>query len=144
MPHTDELAFARDSSVMSSRCWSRRWDSNPRPTVYETVALPLSYFGPVREGGFYHRPSQASLVPNRPGREVADCLDVGDEDVAATVTRIALEGDEAGWLQNLPSHGGGLRAASDFEQRRQVVDLEVGLERVEPVEKRRDVDIGLR
>src|SRR5439155_3755358 len=26
--------------------WSRRWDSNPRPTVYETVALPLSYFGP--------------------------------------------------------------------------------------------------
>ncbi len=24
---------------------SRRWDSNPRPTVYETVALPLSYFG---------------------------------------------------------------------------------------------------
>jgi hypothetical protein len=25
--------------------WSRRWDSNPRPTVYETVALPLSYFG---------------------------------------------------------------------------------------------------
>jgi hypothetical protein len=30
--------------------WSRRWDSNPRPTVYETVALPLSYFGP-REAG---------------------------------------------------------------------------------------------
>jgi hypothetical protein len=28
--------------------WSRRWDSNPRPTVYETVALPLSYFGPRR------------------------------------------------------------------------------------------------
>ncbi len=25
--------------------WSRRWDSNPRPTVYETVALPLSYVG---------------------------------------------------------------------------------------------------
>jgi hypothetical protein len=39
--------------------WSRRWDSNPRPTVYETVALPLSYFGlPVagapgrRDAGF--------------------------------------------------------------------------------------------
>src|ERR1043165_519525 len=25
--------------------WSRRRGSNPRPTVYETVALPLSYFG---------------------------------------------------------------------------------------------------
>ena len=30
------------------KVWSRRWDSNPRPTVYETVALPLSYFGPHR------------------------------------------------------------------------------------------------
>ena len=27
------------------REWSRRWDSNPRPSVYETDALPLSYFG---------------------------------------------------------------------------------------------------
>ena len=25
--------------------WSQRWGLNPRPTVYETVALPLSYFG---------------------------------------------------------------------------------------------------
>ena len=25
--------------------WSLRGDSNPRPTVYETVALPLSYAG---------------------------------------------------------------------------------------------------
>lgn len=24
---------------------SRRWDSNPRPAVYETAALPLSYAG---------------------------------------------------------------------------------------------------
>ncbi len=24
---------------------SRWWDLNPRPTVYETVALPLSYIG---------------------------------------------------------------------------------------------------
>src|SRR6266571_4411124 len=30
--------------------WSRRWDSNPRPTVYETVALPLSYFGSIEAG----------------------------------------------------------------------------------------------
>ena len=25
--------------------WSREWELNPRPTVYETVALPLSYLG---------------------------------------------------------------------------------------------------
>jgi hypothetical protein len=26
---------------------SRKWDLNPQPTVYDTVALPLSYFGQV-------------------------------------------------------------------------------------------------
>ena len=25
--------------------WSQWWGLNPRPTVYETVALPLSYIG---------------------------------------------------------------------------------------------------
>ena len=25
--------------------WSREWDSNPRPIVYKTIALPLSYLG---------------------------------------------------------------------------------------------------
>ena len=25
--------------------WCRRWDSNPRPRDYETLALPLSYAG---------------------------------------------------------------------------------------------------
>lgn len=25
--------------------WSQRWGSNPRPAVYETAALPLSYVG---------------------------------------------------------------------------------------------------
>lgn len=29
--------------------WSRRWDLNPRPTVYKTVALPLSYFGKIKK-----------------------------------------------------------------------------------------------
>src|SRR5688500_9330125 len=27
------------------RWWSRGWESNPQPTVYKTVALPLSYLG---------------------------------------------------------------------------------------------------
>lgn len=31
-----------------SRPESRRWESNPRPTVYKTVALPLSYGGDWR------------------------------------------------------------------------------------------------
>lgn len=30
---------------MSELLWSRREESNLRPTVYETVALPLSYAG---------------------------------------------------------------------------------------------------
>lgn len=25
--------------------WSRRWESNPQPSVYDTLALPLSHFG---------------------------------------------------------------------------------------------------
>ena len=29
--------------------WSRRWELNPRPTDYESVALPLSYAGKFRE-----------------------------------------------------------------------------------------------
>ena len=29
----------------ASESWSQRWGLNPRPTVYETVALPLSYIG---------------------------------------------------------------------------------------------------
>ena len=34
---------------------SRRWDLNPRPTVYKTVALPLSYFGKIdcRDSDFF-------------------------------------------------------------------------------------------
>ncbi len=28
---------------------SLNWDSNPRPTVYKTVALPLSYKGAIRD-----------------------------------------------------------------------------------------------
>lgn len=28
---------------------SREWDLNPRPAVYETAALPLSYLGLMRD-----------------------------------------------------------------------------------------------
>jgi hypothetical protein len=31
--------------------WCRRWDSNPRPRDYETLALPLSYTGTIQN---YH------------------------------------------------------------------------------------------
>ena|GEM_PF-3636300 len=33
------------SMIQNINKWSRKWDLNPRPTVYKTVALPLSYFG---------------------------------------------------------------------------------------------------
>ncbi len=42
----EKLSYSRVSARGSGDCWSRRGDSNPRPTVYETVALPLSYAGP--------------------------------------------------------------------------------------------------
>src|SRR5208282_2422671 len=32
-------------SFRGTREWCRRWDSNPRPRDYETLALPLSYTG---------------------------------------------------------------------------------------------------
>ncbi len=31
--------------------WSPRWESNPRPTPYQGVALPLSHLGQVAEPG---------------------------------------------------------------------------------------------
>ncbi len=33
------------TSDARNKRWSRRRDSNPRPAVYETAALPLSYVG---------------------------------------------------------------------------------------------------
>lgn len=32
--------------------WSRRQDSNPRPAVYKTAALPLSYAGKATRRGY--------------------------------------------------------------------------------------------
>src|SRR5579885_320012 len=33
---------------VEGKAWCRRWDSNPRPRDYETLALPLSYTGGSR------------------------------------------------------------------------------------------------
>ncbi len=35
-----------------STAWSRREESNPQPTAYKAVALPLSYSGVVLGAGF--------------------------------------------------------------------------------------------
>ncbi len=35
----------RKPAYMLGFLWSRRQESNPQPTVYKTVALPLSYVG---------------------------------------------------------------------------------------------------
>ncbi len=43
--------------------WSREEDSNPQPTVYKTVALPLSYLGlldvSIQHPSFYGTPCGA-------------------------------------------------------------------------------------
>src|ERR1700739_1436759 len=36
----------RNGRVGASIRWSREWDLDPRPAVYESAALPLSYLGP--------------------------------------------------------------------------------------------------
>ena len=43
--------MAAFSVVRPSARWSQRWGSNPRPAVYETAALPLSYVGAVVAAG---------------------------------------------------------------------------------------------
>ena len=42
IPHWGTNFLNRDEK---RRNWSRRWDSNPRPLLYESIALPLSYIG---------------------------------------------------------------------------------------------------
>ena len=37
------------SAIPARRNLSREWDSNPRPIVYKTIALPLSYLGNLIE-----------------------------------------------------------------------------------------------
>ena len=53
--------------------WSRRWDSNPRPSVYETDALPLSYFGAARADDTSRRMGRP--IPRRqpPTRDSPQC-----------------------------------------------------------------------
>ena len=34
-----------DTMLFNFKMQSREWDSNPRPIVYKTIALPLSYLG---------------------------------------------------------------------------------------------------
>src|SRR5207244_3234116 len=73
----------------------------------------------------------------------ADRLDIGLKDVAAPIASIALEADELRWLEDLARDGCALSPAGDLQQRRQVVERQIGLERVEPMEQLRNVDIGL-
>src|SRR5512136_105499 len=39
----DLLGFIVHAGASGSKCWRWREDSNPRPTAYKAVALPLSY-----------------------------------------------------------------------------------------------------
>src|SRR3981081_3564127 len=45
-PSTQTDTTARCAQLRGrARKWSRRRDSNPRPMLYESIALPLSYVG---------------------------------------------------------------------------------------------------
>ncbi len=44
VPWADSLPLGLNGRN-NTRLWSPEWDSNPRPTHYECVALPLSYPG---------------------------------------------------------------------------------------------------
>ena len=47
MKYVADRAKARQHTTTRRQKESQRWESNPRPAVYETAALPLSYVGPV-------------------------------------------------------------------------------------------------
>ncbi len=76
-PHTlrraGDIIRGVASPARRGGCWSRRWDSNPRPSVYETDALPLSYFG-ARGPILAHRPLRG-IQPRSPRRARADMPD---------------------------------------------------------------------
>ena len=47
-PGSASLGFIMSQAALQwCKNWSQRGDSNPRPAVYETAALPLSYAGPL-------------------------------------------------------------------------------------------------
>ena len=67
--------------------WSRRWDSNPRPSVYETDALPLSYFGACARADSSPIPGRAKPSPRSAADERlatvrADRVAIGDRFIA--------------------------------------------------------------
>jgi hypothetical protein len=45
-----EMAVSNLENGLGESIWSRRRDSNPRPMLYESIALPLSYVGVSRGG----------------------------------------------------------------------------------------------
>jgi hypothetical protein len=56
---------------MSTGCkkMSREWDLNPRPAVYETAALPLSYLGKW-ENAIYVKIAILTVLKNHDFEEV--------------------------------------------------------------------------
>ena len=57
-PKGRKMAVSNLRNGLGKSCWSRREDSNPRPALYESAALPLSYVGwrcGVSDVGVYQR-----------------------------------------------------------------------------------------
>jgi hypothetical protein len=59
------------SGIRPRSHWSRREESNPQPTVYKTVALPLSYVGKPRPTGTSIAALPARCNPET--RRLAEC-----------------------------------------------------------------------
>src|SRR5262249_51230642 len=87
-------------------CGSQRWDLNPRPAVYETAALPLSYAGLVcREQPSPARSHDGCSVPRgQPRRQASASV----EDSAAG---FVFGAPVAGTVESAIRHPGSARAA---------------------------------
>src|SRR6187397_1191345 len=86
---------------MSEVGWSRSGDSNPGPTTYEAVALPLSYSGGgcrVYRTGCWH-PRTSSRLPARrirpPSGMMLRMSSNGDQRVSGPVKRVMVGTDRS-------------------------------------------------
>ena len=62
------ILLEKDLCYVIKNKWCRRWDSNPRPRDYETLALPLSYTG--TEGKASHGKDRLAEVSSQESRSL--------------------------------------------------------------------------
>src|SRR5918995_306401 len=114
------LGSRRSRSPRSSRARSSRARKAHRPKV---ARLPPGKARAARR----NPPSPELLLADDLGDSGSNRLDVRLEDVAAPIAAITLEGDERRLDEEVADLRIG-RAARDLEQRRQVVERQIGLQ----------------